>query len=227
MKVLGSKRIWTTAYYAISNELVECFPRQLKAALRVQPEVTNWAVHLPMVLFGFCTTLKEDLHCTVAELVYGLTLRLPAEFFDSSSSKDPDPLSYVGKLKATMQQLRATPPHRHSRHKAYVSKDLAHCTHVFVRHDATQTPLQPPYDGPYKVMERGDKTFTITVNGQQKVVSLDRLKPAHVEDSSIEDTKPTDDSNWLDSPPIITSPTPATKITRSGRRVHFPARFGF
>ena len=203
MKLLGTKRIRTTAYHPISNGLVECFHHQLKAALRAQPNVTNWADHLPMVLLGNRTALKEDHHCTAAELVYGITLCLPAEFFDSSSSKDLDPVSYVSKLNASMQQLGATPPRRHSRHKAYISKDLAHCTHVFVRHDAMQTPLQPPYDGPYKVMERGDKTFTIMVNEQQKIVSLDWLKPAHVEDSSIEDLMPLNDSTWLDSSPPI------------------------
>ena len=108
-----------------------------------------------MVLLGIRTALKEDLHCTAAELVYGVTLRLPAEFFDSSGSKDLDPVSYVARLKATMQQLHATPPPRHSRHKTYVSKDLAHGTHVFVRHDATQAPLQPPYNRTYKGMQRG------------------------------------------------------------------------
>ena len=75
-----------------------------------------------------------------------------------------------------------------------------------MRHDATQTPLQPPYDGPYEVMQRGDKTFTIMISGQEKVVSLERLKLAHVEDSSIEDMTPIDDSTWLDSPPPIISP---------------------
>ena len=226
MKLLGTKRIRTTAYHPIANGLVERFHRQLKAALKAQLDVTNWADHLPMVLLGIRTALKEDLRCTSAELVYGTTLRLPAEFFDSSSSNHLDPVSYVKRLKTTMHRLRATPPRHHSRHKAYVCKDLAQCTHVFVRHDATLHPLQPPYDGPYKVIQRSDKTFTIEQHGQEKVVSLDRLKPAHVENPSLEDTTPVNDSNWLDSP-LITSPTPATRITRSGRRVHLPARFGF
>ena len=198
MKLLGSKRIRTTAYHPIANGLVERFHRQLKTALRAQPDVANWVDHLPMVLLGIRTTLKEDLPCTAAELVYGATLRLRGEFFDNSSSNDLDPVSYVARLKAIMQNLRATPPRHHSRHKAYFSKDLAHCTHVFVRHDATHKPLQPPYNVPYKVMQRDDKTFTIEVNGQQKVVSLDRLKPAHVEDTSVVDTSPIDDSSWLD-----------------------------
>ena len=122
MKILGTKRVRTTAYHPIVNGLVERFHRQLKAALKAQPNADNWVENLPMVLLGIRTALKEDLQCSTAEMVYGTTLRLPAEFFDSSSSNQLDPVNYVAKLRSTMQQLRATPPHRHSRHKAYISK---------------------------------------------------------------------------------------------------------
>ena len=37
---------------------------------------------LPLVLLGIRTALKDDLHCSTAELVYGTTLCLPGEFFD-------------------------------------------------------------------------------------------------------------------------------------------------
>ena len=84
-----------------------------------------------------------------------------------------DPWNYVTQLKNTMQKLRATPPRYPTKHKAYVCKDLAHCTHVFICHDVARGPLQQPYDGPYKVVQYDDKTFTLEVNGQQKVVSLD------------------------------------------------------
>ena len=226
MKLLGTKRIRTTAYHPIANGLVERFHRQLKAALKAQPNADNWVDHLPMVLLGIRTALKEDLHCSAAELVYGTTLRLPAEFFDSNSSKDLDPVNYVAKLRTTMQQLQPTPPRRHSKHKAYISKDLAQCTHVFLRHDSVRKPLQPPYSGPYKVVQRDVKTFTIEVNGQPKVVSLDRVKSAHVEDTSMIETIPVDDYFWSDTHPV-TSPTPAVRTTRSGRHVHWPSRFHF
>ena len=80
MKLLGKKLICTTAYHPNVNSLVEHFHRQLKSALKVQPNIDNWADHLPMVLLGIPTALKEDLHCTAAELVYGTILHLPAEF---------------------------------------------------------------------------------------------------------------------------------------------------
>ena len=81
MKLMGMKQICTTAYHPIANGLVECFHCQFKVALKEQPNPDNWVDNLLIVLLGIHTVLKEDLHCSPAELVYGTTLRLPAEFF--------------------------------------------------------------------------------------------------------------------------------------------------
>jgi len=62
MQLLGSKRIRTTAYHPISNGLIERFHRQLKAALKSQPDPTQWTDALPMVLLGIRTAVKEDPH---------------------------------------------------------------------------------------------------------------------------------------------------------------------
>ena len=94
MQLLGCKRIHTTSYHPISNGIIERFHRQLKASLKSYLDSTNWTSILPIVLLGIRTSLKDDLHCTTAELVYGTTLRLPGEFFNTSyaNSAVPDPL---------------------------------------------------------------------------------------------------------------------------------------
>ena len=51
----------------------------------------------------------------------------------------------------------------------------------FVRHDAVKKPLQQPYDGPYQVISRAAKHFTMEIKGKQEVISIDRLKPAFLE----------------------------------------------
>ena len=50
----------------------------------------------------------------------------------------------------------------------------ASATHVFVRHDAVRKPLQPPYDGPFRIIKRTDKHFTLDLNGRHDRVSIDR-----------------------------------------------------
>nr|XP_037280125.1 uncharacterized protein LOC119173389 [Rhipicephalus microplus] len=85
-QLMGPSRIRTTAYYPMSNGMVKRFHRQLKAALTATEE-QNWVNALPLVLLGIRSTLKEDIGCSAAELVYGTTLRLPGEFFASGSEE--------------------------------------------------------------------------------------------------------------------------------------------
>ena len=182
MNLLGSHQIRTSAYHPCANGLVECLHPQLKVGLMTHLPQVQWMDSLPLVLLGIRTALKEDLNCTASELVYGTTLRLPGEFFSTSQDIDTvDLLAYVSRLQCTMQQLRAIPPHHHSQKKAHVSPALHSCTHVFVCRDAICRSLQHPYDGPFKVLKRSDKYYTVSVKGQQQTISFDRLKPAHLD----------------------------------------------
>ena len=64
-----------------------------------------------LILLGIHTSLKEDLHCAAAELVYGTTLRFLGEHFvDSITYANISDISrYVTKLKLIMQHLKAIP----------------------------------------------------------------------------------------------------------------------
>ena len=207
MQLLGSKRIRTTAYHPIANGLIERFHRQLKAALKAHRNPARWAEILPLILLGIRTALKEDIGCSSAELVYGTSLRLPGEFFSESLNKAPtDVTNYVETLKAAMRNIQPVPTRTQTR-QTHVNKDLSSCSHVFVRHDAIRKLLQPPYDGPYKVISCGDKVFTVDVNGRQDTISIDRLKPAYLEKEP--------ETVQVTRPP---APTPACspRVTRSG-----------
>ncbi|GFY10330.1 uncharacterized protein TNCV_2630081 [Trichonephila clavipes] len=53
-------------------------------------------------------------------------------------------------------------------------------------------PLQQPYDGPFKVLQRKDKVFFLDINGKRVSVSIDRCKPAfflNTEDLQLPQTK--------------------------------------
>ena len=58
-------------------------------------------------------------------------------------------------------------------------KDLSTCDFVYIRTDSVRKPLQPPYTGPFRVLKRADKHFTVDVKGKSDQVSIDRLKPAY------------------------------------------------
>ena len=219
MELLGCKRIRTTSYHPIANGIIERFHRQLKSSIKACNNPITWTDSLPLILLGIRTTLKEDLHCTAAELVYGTTLRIPGEYFDDSPTDTAqDPSNYVTNLKSIMQQLKATPPRATSTRQTHVSNDLTDCTHVFVRHDAVRKPLQQPYDGPFKVIKRTDKHFTLQLTNRAEVVSIDRLKPAYI-DSSI-----SSDSTTSPNPSTPSSST-TPRTTRSGRHIRWPKRF--
>ena len=229
MELLGCKRIRTTSYHPIANGIIERFHRQLKSSIKACHNPITWTDSLPLILLGIRTTLKEDLHCTTAELVYGTTLRLPGEYFDDSISNTntSDIPNYVTKLKSIMQHLKATPPRSTANRKTYVNNDLLTCTHVFVRHDAIRKPLQQPYDGPFTVIKRTDKHFTIQRNNHEEVISIDRLKPAYIDISVKADTtSSTSNSSSIDTSPTSTPPPHKSilplRTTRSGRHVRWP-----
>ena len=232
MVLLGAKRCRTTAYHPSANGLVERFHRQLKASLKAQRDPSKWTEALPLVLLGIRTALKEDLGCSTAELVYGTTLRLPGEFFDHQATlHTTDPSSYVTQLRTFMSKLRAQSPRSQSPRRTHISDKLSTATHVFVRHDATRGPLKPPYDGPFPVLKRTDKYYTVKIKNQDKTISIDRLKPAHIDTPpplTPQVTSPALDthSSMFPNPPPITTTTPKpTTITRAGRHVHWPKRF--
>ena len=113
--------------------------------------------------------------------MYGTNLRLPGGYFTPQEDCHTDPIPFVSDLKKHMRSLHAIPPRHTTRPHVHVSDSLSTTTHVFIRHDAVRKPLQPPYDGPYRVLARNDKYYTLDLNGRQDTVSIDRLKPAYIE----------------------------------------------
>ena len=91
-----------------------------------------------------------------------------------------DPTSYIDRLKDTMSNIQYRPTRQPSQPSTCVHKDLNQCTHVFVRHDAIKPPLQPTYDGPFKVIDCKERHFVVELNPKwQDTISIDCLKPAY------------------------------------------------
>ncbi|XP_054706126.1 uncharacterized protein LOC129216011 [Uloborus diversus] len=189
--------------------MIERLHRPLKQAISCVSSAA-WVDALPSVLLGLRTVYREDLASSVAELVYGETLRLPGDFVMKSKLPLLSP-TFLQNLQGIIGSLRPTPASRHGIPSVFIPKDLDSCTHVFLRHDAVRRPLQPQYDGPFPVVKRMVKDFVISVKGSDKTVSIDRLKPAYLLNQ--------------DLCPDISTQTPVPVTTRSGRQVRFPDRF--
>ncbi|XP_066947101.1 uncharacterized protein [Macrobrachium rosenbergii] len=69
-----------------------------------------------------------------------------------------------------------------NRTSPFMPPSLSPTTHVFVRNDAVRPPLTRPYRGPFPVLERNKKAFQVAVHGKEDWVSIDRLKPAFLEE---------------------------------------------
>lgn len=234
MHMMGIKKTRTTPYHPQSNGMIERFHRSLKASLKTRlSQHTTWIDELPTVLMGLRAATRTDTGISAAELTYGHNLRLPSDFFTSPSNQTDMDYDYVNQLRATINSVKPsqpTIPHGNNR-LIFIHKDLQTCEHVFVRNDAVKKPLQPPYDGPYKVLERNNKIFKLQLPERRSAtISIDRLKPAFtLNEPTTTISQPTQQTTVNlpqdQVPDQVILPKPILKTTRSGRTIKLPVRF--
>ena len=183
----------------------------------------TWIDHLPFVLLGLRTAVREDSGCCPADLVFGSAVTLPADLLGPAPAQDhlPLPSEFVGILRGVLRSNAPMPFEYHSSaaSNSRVPAILSSCSHVFIRVDAVRRPLSPPYDGPFLVLERGPKTFVMDKSGKRYVVTIDRLKPAAVLDISPSSlpapasTAPPSSLSTPDQSPPSSSPALSTATT--------------
>ncbi|GFN87946.1 Pol polyprotein [Plakobranchus ocellatus] len=227
----------TTAYHPQANVMVERLHRQLKASLKARTTSSNWFDELPMVLLGIRSSWRVDPGCSPAELVYGSTLRIPGEFLQPHDARTVEPdLPFLRHLQQTMRSVQPPTPQFHGQPSVYVPANLAPAKFVYVRKDSHKHPLQRPYDGPYLVLNKSDKFFTVDIKGRPETISIDRLKAAFVTQlTTAGDTdrppEPPSAEPQANSPPQPFLPTSSPSMdnlvtkTRSGRSIRLPSRF--
>ncbi|BHF68099.1 hypothetical protein SprV_0301112900 [Sparganum proliferum] len=193
LSFLGCTRIRTTVYQPAANSMVERFHRQLKASLRAAADPENWTDHLHLILLRIRSALKPDLDRSAAELVFGATVRLSGEMISPTPpGAVEDPTNLLYRLRQFMWTLS--------------SRELAKCSHVYLRCDRVRRPLEPPYDGPFRVLSCETKKFRIQIGTREEVVSVARLKAA------VPDTPPDEPCSPLPSVPAPPASIPLSSI---------------
>lgn len=176
---LGAKHIKTTAYHPRAHGLVERFQKKLKKSLVVKENSTNWIDNLPLTLLSIRNIIKEGHSWKPAEIVFSAPLLLPGHFFWKWHI-----LWNYNLTLYFIQELK----NRCCNHKSHLLEIQPNtCTHqqiceyVFVWDDAVKTQLSTNYQGPYKVLHKSDKYFTIEKGNISDTVAIDILIPASIE----------------------------------------------
>ncbi|GFU73956.1 hypothetical protein TNCV_3784711 [Trichonephila clavipes] len=211
-KLLGVQKCRTTGYHPQANGMIEELHRPLKSAIKCHA-TERWTEVLPIILLGLRASLKEDILCTPAELVFGTTIRLPGEMFDSSKPDD-DVVNFVSKLKSHMQSLHPKPPKHHGKRPVFIHPGLLEATHVFF---FAETCYVVHFNNPMMALSKCKPAFFLNTEDLQLPQTKNET-PATVEPNATASTPAT-----VESDP--TASTPTQPSTRSGRKVHLPTRY--
>ncbi|GFX57139.1 retrovirus-related Pol polyprotein from transposon opus [Trichonephila clavipes] len=148
--IWGAKVAHTTSYHPQCNGKVQRLHRTLKGAIKAHNNI-RWTESLPTVLC-LRAAIRPDISYTIAQMVYGASIKLPGEFFDPPTI-NMDPQNFVSKLQQRMAELKPLKSPSNRKQIIFVHKDLKSCSHVFICIDRVKKALEPPYEGPYAVQK--------------------------------------------------------------------------
>jgi len=184
--------------------MVERVHRHLKEGLEARGAQADWPQHLPWVLLNIRTAPKTDSNKSAREVVYGAALTLPAQ---PPSPNETTPAAVDRQRAVTaipIRELPHPPP-------TEVPAHLAAAKMVYVRKGGQPSPLAQPYSGPYRVISKGPKYFSIDIRGQQRAITVDRLKPHTGTAASTPAAPPR-----RGRPPVPRPPPPSTPPAQPG-----------
>ena len=107
--------------------------------------------------------------------MYGAPLTVPGDFI-ANHGPQQDHSFQLQRLRDQVGSLAPVPTARHGTAPASVPAGLQQAKFVFVHRDAHRNSLQCPYEGPFRVIENGSKTFKIDMGGRTETITVDRLK---------------------------------------------------
>ena len=177
---LGINHKFVTSYHPQANGMIERIHRTMKVAFRSLDEPSEWADALPFITLAINNQVCDSNNFTPYQMVFGQAARLPGTFFFNDDAvegnKTLQPIAAIQEFQENMRHLQ-----RSSRTQqisnAYVNKDLFSVPEILVRDDGNKAPLSKLYTGPFTVIARTNKYFSIDTDRGVKNISIDRLKP--------------------------------------------------
>ena len=177
-KMIGFVHLRTTSYHPQGNGLLERWHRTLKASIMARQE--NWYYTLPIVLLGLRMAPHEAGFAPFTA-VTGAHSMLPQPLIIEKEIPLTTPdiiqtlIKEMSNHRALFQQQSSGTVH--GKNKEYVPNDLSTSKKVWLRIDRIRKPLEAPYTGPFEVLKREQKYFTLQLPRGPDTVHIDRLKP--------------------------------------------------
>jgi len=177
--ILGIKHITTSSYHPQSNGKIERFHRTLKAAVIAKlVENKSWEEELPWILLGLRNSPNTDTNVSPSLMVYGQQLDIPG-IWNLPKEQVTDFQAFGTELAKAMKKQKFTENFWHGGQdkKGHFPETLKSCDKVLVRRDGIEPRLRPRYNGPFKVIERQNKTYKLQLPDREESISIDRLIP--------------------------------------------------
>ena len=222
---MGINHKATTAYHPQSNGAIERIHRILKTSLRSLEDPSDWAFNLPVTILTLNNLTSDTNPFTPHQHTYGQAGRLPGTFlFPDVFNGKCHPLvsDTYAFLENMRHHVRTSRPLRDN--NSFLEKTLFTTDKVWVRNDSRKTSLDSVYTGPYKVIARQEKYFTVLLEKGLTNVSVDRLKVAYETPSNFSEDENFEDNGEMESEFFSDNDGNRRYPKREGRRP--PVRFG-
>ena len=113
-------------------------------------------------------------------MLYGTNLHLPNQFYPTSTAWSDNLQAALLRHQQNVASYQYVPTRFPTNQKVHMNRRLLTCSHVMLSNEHKRHSLDAPWTGPWKVLRRGPKTYTIDWKGKAYKVSVDHLQPAYV-----------------------------------------------
>ena len=192
----GIHQKFITAYHPQANGAVERIHRCIRTAFRALPDPSQWTSQLPFLILTLNNVTCDVNKYSSFQHTFGQAANLPGMLIFPADTPAETPIewfhtaAFMEIMGHHRREARPLPNNR-----PYQESALDACTRVWVRNNAPDHSLSPLYKGPFEVVARYNKYFTIDCGGRLDNVSIDCLKVFH------ELSSPPSSAPLLPSPP--------------------------
>ena len=168
----GIEHRTTTVGHPQANGMIERAHRRLEDALRCRQVVDQWPSNLPKVMFSLHATRREEARYSPAQMLFGEQIGAAGQGFEEVAGSE-DAVAEAVRRWPTNLRTEETKFHGHP--KVTGMDRLTGASWVLQRRVTWDHSLADKYSGPYKVLRKTEKVWTIEKDSRPVPVSVDNL----------------------------------------------------